>query len=147
MARTKAFFTENELKEISQAISLAEATTTGEIRVHLHRKCKEDVIREAWNCFAKLEMHQTQQRNGVLIFISVEDRQIAIVADEGINRCEKEGTWQNFVNQLIDDFSDGNAAEGLKKCIFSIGIELARFFPKTPDTFNENELTNEVSFD
>jgi uncharacterized membrane protein len=147
MPKARDFFTEKQLKDISEIISKAEASTTGEIRVHLHNTCKDDVIKEAWKCFAKLEMQKTQDRNGVLIFISVQDRQMAIVADEGINRCEEEGTWERFLTQLIEDFSQGKVDEGLKKCILTIGEELTKFFPKTPDTNNTNELTNEVSFE
>jgi uncharacterized membrane protein len=148
MPKVKDFFTEKQLKDISEIISKAEASSTGEIRVHLHNSCKEDVvIKEAWKRFAKLEMHKTQDRNGVLIFISVQDRQMAIVADEGINRCEEEGTWERFLAQLVEDFSKGEIEEGLKKCILTIGEELAKFFPKTPDSNNTNELTNDVSFE
>ncbi len=147
MPKAKDFFTEKQLNDISEIISKAEATTTGEIRVHLHNSCKEDVIKEAWKCFARLEMQKTQDRNGVLIFISVQDRQMAIVADEGINRCEEEGTWDRFLAQLIENFSQGKIEEGLKKCILSIGEELTKFFPKIPDINNTNELTNDVSFE
>ena len=54
----------------------AETNTSGEIRVHIDNHCKEDVMdRAAW-WFAKLEMHKTEQRNGVLFYLAVKDKSL-----------------------------------------------------------------------
>lgn len=147
MPKAKSFFSENQLSNISNAISEAEKYTTGEIRVHLNNQCKEAVLTEAWNRFAKLEMHKTDRRNGILIFISIEDRKMAIVADEGINQKQEQGAWQKMLDQLLLDFSSNNAEAGLIKCIKNMGKELQSFFPKEKDSNNPNELTNEVSIE
>jgi len=37
-------FTEEQKNQIMDAIKAAELNTSGEIRVHIERKCKEDVL-------------------------------------------------------------------------------------------------------
>ena len=71
------FFTKQEKDLIKSAVKEAELNTSGEIRVHLDNRCREDVMdRAAW-WFAKLEMHRTEQRNGVLFYLAVRDRKFA----------------------------------------------------------------------
>ena len=64
-------FTEDQVKAIQGAIATAEMHTSGEIRIHVARRCKNDPFQEAVKVFDMLKMHQTEQRNGVLFFISL----------------------------------------------------------------------------
>ena len=67
------------------------ARTSGEIRVHLERGAapaaptRPGLIARARKVFTTLGMHRTGERDGVLIYLAVEDRQLAIVGDEGIH--------------------------------------------------------------
>ena len=67
MPTAKLFFSEEEKSRIMHAIAQAEKATSGEIRVHLEEKCGDDVIKRATQIFAKLNMHKTELKNGVLI--------------------------------------------------------------------------------
>ena len=69
MANAKTFFTAAQQKQIENAILQAELDTSGEIRVHIENECKGDVLDCAASLFAKLKMHKTQLRNGVLFYI------------------------------------------------------------------------------
>ena len=77
----KNFFTAYQKEEIKQAIGEAESNTSGEIRVHIESKCNEDVLDRAAFLFEKLEMHKTEQRNGVLFYLAVNSRKFAILGD------------------------------------------------------------------
>ena len=79
------FFQPEEEDRIIDAIQEAELNTSGEIRVHLEDNLKGDVLQAAQKTFLKLEMHKTEARNGVLIFIAPEQRKFAILGDKGIN--------------------------------------------------------------
>ena len=65
MAKHK--FTEAQQQAIQDAIAAAELNTSGEIRVHIAGYCKGDPMQHAVTIFEKLEMHHTEQRNGVLM--------------------------------------------------------------------------------
>ena len=57
-------FTEQEQQQIVEAIKEAELNTSGEIRVHIERNCKEDVLDHAAFMFDELGMQNTELRNG-----------------------------------------------------------------------------------
>ena len=64
--RPSNFFTKDDQKKIEKAVHAAEHKTSGEIRVHIDGRCKGDVLDAAAWVFAKLSMHKTKLRNGVL---------------------------------------------------------------------------------
>ena len=134
---------ENE-KLITQAIENAEHQTSGEIRVHLESKCSEDVLdRAAW-LFKKLKMHETKDRNGVLIYLSVNDRKFAIIGDAGINKVVPEEFWNENKEMMISHFKKGEFAIGLIKGIEKAGEQLKQFFPYQDN--DVNELSDEISY-
>ena len=63
--KAKELFTEELQKQVVAAIETAELNTSGEVRVHLDDNCKGEVLDRAAYVFEKLEMHKTEQRNGV----------------------------------------------------------------------------------
>jgi len=134
---------ENE-KLITQAIENAEHQTSGEVRVHLESKCSEDVLdRAAW-LFKKLKMHETKDRNGVLIYLSVNDRKFAIIGDAGINKVVPEGFWNDNKEMMISHFKKGEFAIGLIKGIEKAGEQLKQYFPYQDN--DVNELSDEISY-
>jgi len=134
---------ENELL-ITKAIEKAEHQTSGEIRVHLENKCGEEVLdRAAW-LFKKLKMHETKDRNGVLIYLSINDRKFAIIGDAGINKVVPEGFWNENKEMMISHFKKGEFAIGLIKGIEKAGEQLKQFFPYQGN--DVNELSDEISY-
>lgn len=140
----KDLFTELEKQQIVAAIKEAEKNTSGEIRVHIERKCKEDVLDHAAFMFEELEMHQTELRNGVLIYLAVEDRQLAILGDAGINLKVPKGFWDATRDVMINEFKHGNFAKGLSDGIIKAGEQLKTHFPYQKDDLNE--LSDDISF-
>ncbi|MCB0401646.1 MAG: TPM domain-containing protein [Flavobacteriales bacterium] len=140
----KELFTQAEQQQIVAAIKTAEKNTSGEIRVHIERNCKEDVLDHAAFMFEKLEMHQTELRNGVLIYLAVEDRQLAILGDVGINLKVPKGFWDATRDVMLSHFKSGNYALGLSEGILKAGEQLKTHFPYEKD--DVNELSDEISF-
>ena len=136
--------TETQIKAITDAIAEAEALTSGEIRVHVEERCKEDVLDHAAFVFEKLGMHRTNLRNGVLFYISFEDQKLAILGDAGINAVVPKNFWEIIRNNLISEFKNGNFTVGICAAVRMAGEQLGKHFPKGID--NPNELTNEISF-
>ena len=129
---------------IVKAIEKAEHQTSGEIRVHVESKCKEDVLdRAAW-LFKKLKMHETKDRNGVLIYLSIDDHKFAIIGDSGINKVVPKGFWDDIKEMMIGHFSKGEFATGLVNGIEKTGEHLKQYFPWQENDINE--LPDEISY-
>lgn len=137
-------FTEEQKKQIVEAIKQAEKNTSGEIKIHIERKCKEDVLDHAAFMFEKLEMHKTELRNGVLIYLAVEDRQLAILGDAGINMKVPKGFWEETRDIMIANFKNGDFAKGLSEGIIKAGEQLKAHYPYQKG--DVNELSDDISF-
>lgn len=139
----KYFSPENKL-QIANAIRVAEMNTSGEIRLHIEKYCKGDVLDQATYVFEKLEMHKTQLRNGVLFYLAVEDHKFAILGDAGINQKVSKDFWEKTKELVLSKFKEGNITEGLTNGILMAGEQLKEHFPYL--TEDKNELTNDISF-
>lgn len=137
-------FNKTEKKTIVDAITEAELNTSGEIRIHIDKKCKNNPIDKAVKIFEKLGMHNTEHRNGVLIYIATSNKKLAIIGDEGINRVVTENFWDEIKDEMISHFKDDNFIVGLSNGIIKAGQQLKKHFPYKSDDINE--LTNEISF-
>ena len=143
MSVYKYFSEENKL-QISNAIRVAETNTSGEIRVHIEKHCKDDVLDRAAYIFDKLEMQKTKLRNGVLFYLAVEDKKFAILGDAGINEKVPEDFWEEIKNEAIKKFKENRFADGLADGIIKAGEQLKVHFPYQDDDINE--LSDEISF-
>jgi len=140
----KELFTQEQQQKIVAAVKQAELNTSGEIKVHIERKCKEDVLDHAAYLFDELEMQKTKLRNGVLIYLAVEDRKLAILGDAGINGKVEKDFWDKTRNFMIANFKEGKFTEGLSGGIKMAGEQLKQHFPYQKD--DVNELSNDISF-
>ena len=138
-------FTLVQQQEIIAAIKEAEKKTSGEIRVHIEKNCKEDVLDHAAFIFDELEMQKTALRNGVLIYLAVEDRKLAILGDAGINLKVPKGFWDEIKDLMITNFKEGKFTEGLSQGIILAGEQLKKHYPHDKEN-DENELSDEISF-
>jgi len=138
------FFSKEEKELIKSAVKEAELNTSGEIRVHLDKHCKEDVMdRAAW-WFGKLKMHKTEQRNGVLFYLAVKDQKFAILGDAGINALTTDDFWDHIKEKMLGSFSEGAFASGLQEGILMAGKALKEHFPYQDG--DVNELSDDISF-
>ena len=138
------FFNEEQKNQIVSAIKEAELNTSGEIRVHIEKKCKGDVLDRASNMFAALKMHKTELRNGVLFYLATEDHKFAILGDGGINAVVTDDFWESTKDKMQEHFKTGDFAKGLSEGILSAGEQLKAHFAYKSDDLNE--LSDEISF-
>ena len=137
--------TEENEKEITEAIGQAEANTSGEIRVHIENNCPHNPLDRAVEVFAALHMHQTRQRNGVLFYVSLKSHKIAVIGDAGINAVVPDNFWDDIKTNVLAAFKNGDYAAGLVKGILMASEQLRNFFPHEGAT-DVNELRNDISF-
>jgi uncharacterized membrane protein len=140
----RKYFPDESKVKIKNAIRTAELNTSGEIRVHIEKHCKGDVLDRAAYIFSKLKMHETELRNGVLFYLAVEDHKFAILGDAGINQRVPDGFWDNIKDEMAVNFREGKFADGLSKGIVMSGDQLKKHFPYQVD--DVNELSDEISF-
>jgi uncharacterized membrane protein len=140
----KPFFSPQEAELIQQSIVEAESLCSGEIRVHIDRKCKGDVMINAQAVFTKLGMQSTQLRNGVLIYLVPQQKLMAIIGDVGIHEKVGQDFWDEIYLQMKTDFAKGLYCEGLQTGILSVGKALQTHFPIQDD--DQNELSNTISY-
>ena len=138
------FFTEKQQEEIIKSIENAELNTSGEIRLHLENTCKSDPVKRAIEVFEKLGMHETKLRNGVLFYLSIKDKKIAVIGDKGINDIVPTNFWDDIKNEIINHFKNNQFTDGLCKGIEKAGEKLKIHFPF--DSNDTNELSNDISF-
>lgn len=138
------FFTKEEQANILLAIKKAEMECSGEIRLHLDNKCKGSELDRAAQVFKVLKMHQTELRNGVLIYLAVEDRKFAIIGDIGIHEKVGDSYWQDVRDIMLEEFLQQNFEQGIVKAIERIGDKLKEHFPYQED--DVNELSDDISF-
>jgi uncharacterized membrane protein len=143
MSRTEDFLSKAQEKEVIDAIINAEKNTSGEIRVHIEEFCEEDVLVHAAKVFDILNMDKTEERNGVLFYVSMKPKKFAIIGDSGINEKVSSDFWDSTKDIVLYHFKQAKYKEGLIFGIESAGEKLKEFFPYQKD--DKNELSNEIS--
>lgn len=139
----ESFLTAEEERAVILAIQKAEKNTSGEIRVHIEKQAKKPTLERAKEVFLFLEMHLTKQRNGVLFYVDVQNKQFAILGDEGINKLVPTNFWEEEQQLVTNLFADKKYKEGLTKGVLNVGEKLKEFFPYQSD--DTNELSDEIS--
>ena len=138
------FLLEHQIAELAQDIAHAESLTSGEIRVHIDEKLEVDIQKRAYEVFVALGMDKTEQKNGVLIYITTETQQFLICGDKGINKKVPAFFWRSTRNMIKKQFKKGLFYEGLRDAVFEAGIQLQAYFPVKPD--DVDELDNHITF-
>lgn len=100
------------------------------------------VHRAAETLFLSHGLHLTEARTGVLLFVSLAERRVEVIADRGIHRKVDQATWDSVVAHVTQAARAGTLAEGLARGVAIIGAVLAEHFP--PGTQDRNELADQI---
>ena len=104
---------------------------------------KRDIVHavhlRALAAFTAHGLHHTRARNGILIFVSLLERRVEILADRGVNEKVEPGTWDEIVKLLTLALKSGDACAGLCAAIERCGDILGSHFPRTAADRNELE--------
>lgn len=144
--KKKELFNEEDKQLIIEAVRNAEKRTSGEIRVFVESRCRYvDAMDRAADIFFGLKMENTANRNAVLIYVAIKDRQLAVLGDEGIHQKLGQEYWEAEVKKLINNFNKDDFAEGIRQCVTAIGEALYYHFPYDKQT-DKNELPDDIVF-
>ncbi len=145
--KKKVLLTKEEQQVVLSAIKTAERTTSGEVRVFVEAQCPHlNAVDRASEIFFKLKMDRTQYRNGTLVYVALNDKQMAVFADEAIyNKVGDNSYWENELILMRDFFKRNEIANGIAQCVLDIGKALSTYFPYDNKT-DKNELPDDIVF-
>jgi putative membrane protein len=116
------------------------------VRVLLDERLMAEEVREAAQAaFLRHGLVDTRDRTGVLVFVSLLERRVQILADRGIHEKVGEVYWQSEVDKIAAGLGAGHPVEVLVESIRGIGATLRAHFPIKPD--DKDELPNQLRFD
>ncbi|QND51066.1 TPM domain-containing protein [Phyllobacterium sp. 628] len=87
--------------------------------------------------FLTRNVHLTEKRTGILLFVSLAERYAEVVADAGINAKVPQDEWNGIVTILTNHAAQDDHASGFLKAIEQAGRLLETHFPAGPDNVNE----------
>ncbi len=102
--------------------------------------------RTAREQFLDLGLHHTEGRSGILIFVSVGERYVEILADKGINEKVTQERWDAIVADFVVAVKAERVAEGFEQAVAACGTILAENFPPEPGRahISKNELPDHL---
>ena len=112
-------------------------------RLIVPKKIRLQKVQErATRYFMESGVYNTKDRTGILIFISIMERRVELLADSGINEKISPKKWQNIVDNIIKGIKQNEITAHLVKSINECGDLLAEHFPIQSD--DKNELTDDI---
>ncbi len=103
-----------------------------------HERLHRAVRRAAEAAFARERVFETRDRTGILVFLSLIERQVVVLPDAGIATKAPESAWSGVVGEVVRGMKAGRPAEALLAAVTSCGATLrAAGFTARPDDTNE----------
>ena len=122
------------LAAIESAIGQAETTHSGEIRFAVEAALDAGALlaslsarERALQVFAELGVWDTEQNNGVLIYLLLADHDVEIVADRGISSHVGDSQWEAICHEMENAFRQNKFDDGVVKGIGRIAELLSRY--------------------
>ena len=104
------------------------------------KEIEEEVEEAAIINFFNEGLYRTRDETGVLIFISVFERKVWVLADRGIHQKVEEGQWDDIVQLIVAGIKQNRQAEAICEAVQKVGVKLKEHFPIKPD--DRDELKN-----
>ena len=137
-------------QRLAQRVAASELRHSGELRIYVEAGLPLSYLwrdapprERALAMFGKLGVWDTEQNNGVLIYLLLAEHAIEIVADRGLDRHVVAAQWQEIVQRMGGAFGSGRYEDGLTQAIDAVTGLLLQHFPLREGEANPNELPDE----
>jgi hypothetical protein len=137
-------FPKEAMRAIEQAIKRGERTHRGEIRFAAEDALDgpellagESARARALEVFSALRVWDTEENNGVLIYLLLADHDIEIVADRGINARVTQEDWERICRGMEEELRRGEYEKAVVTGIEEASRLLALHYPPRPGDRNE----------
>ena len=142
--RLRQLFNKQSLSAIEREIAASEQRHSGQIRFAVEANFGLlPLLRgvssraRALDVFAQLRVWDTEQNNGVLIYLLLAEHRVEIVADRGINAKLDQAVWQKICHEMQQALHKGDYTLGVCTGIREIAAHLAVHFPSAGTHNNE----------
>lgn len=101
-----------------------------------HRRAK----RHAHELFFIEGLHLTEERTGIMFFVSEAERYVEVIADHAINEKvinEDKDYWQSIINTFVEKVKVGQLYEGYENAIQACAEVLIQHFPANDRDTNQ----------
>ncbi len=143
-ATVRRNFPRAALDNIERAIADVERNCAGQVRFAVEHALQwkplmagQSARERAIEVFSDLHVWDTEQNNGVLIYLLLADRDVEIVADRGIHKKLGQAVWESICKQMEAAFRQGDFEQGVIAGINSVGVHLAAHYPQAGEQANE----------
>jgi len=154
-ARLRAQIPDAMLSRLTHAVRASEQQHSGEVRIYVETalplsylwrpdSTSSMVRARAVNMFGKLRVWDTEQNNGVLIYLLLAERAIEIVADRALTRHVSQAMWLDIVEHMRCAFKAGDFETGLQQALEQVSNLLILHFPLESGQRNPNELPDQA---
>jgi uncharacterized membrane protein YgcG len=142
--KARRHFPATVLDAIERAVAEGEKTHRGQVRFVVEAELH---TAQLWNgvtarqraveVFSGLRVWDTEENNGVLIYVMLADRKVEIVADRGIHRHVGDERWRAICREIELHYRKGDFQSGSVTGIQKISAELAFYYPPKGEHANE----------
>ena len=137
-------FPASVMAAIEEAIAKSEAAHRGEMRFAAEAALEtgdllagETARERALEVFAQLRVWDTEENNGVLLYLLLADHDIEIVADRGISAKVAPAEWEQICRRMEAALRRGEFEQGILAGVEEISRLLARYYPAKAGGVNE----------
>lgn len=145
--RMRRPFNAATLQDIERAIGAAESGHAGEIRFVVEHALEPlelwagiDSRQRALQVFSQLRVWDTEDNNGILVYLLFAERAVEIVADRGIARRVPQAEWEALCRDVEARFRASQFRDGSLRAIEGAAALLRQHFPAGDE--HGNELPN-----
>jgi uncharacterized membrane protein len=138
------------MERLARRIAASEKRHTGEVRIYVEAGLPMSYLwrnatprERAIAVFGKLRVWDTEDNNGVLIYLLLAEHAIEIVADRGLARHVAPDEWQAIVTRLGAALHEGRFEDGLTQALEEVSALLVAHFPAAEGAANTNERPDE----
>ena len=132
------------MSAIEKAIARGEDEHRGEIRFAAEATLDPGALfsgrsarQRAIDVFSELRIWDTEENNGVLIYLLLADHDVEIVADRGLNAKVGAGEWEQICHRMEAAFAQGDFQRGALDGVREISALLTRHYPARLGDRNE----------
>ena len=142
--KARRCFSDADLDAIQAEVAAGEKRHRGEVRFVVEAELTTGQLwrgmrarARAIEVFSMLQVWNTEENTGILLYLLLADRNVEIIADRGIQAKVSEGEWRAICTQMDDHFRAGRYREGAIAGVRAASELLATHFPAREANANE----------
>ena len=139
--RARKAFNAAALQNLHTIITEGERQHRAEVRLIIEAAMP---LRKVWrglssrqraiDLFGSCRVWDSEENNGVLLYLNLADRTLELVCDRAAARAITDDEWQKICADMLAAYRAGKFEQGTADGLRAIHRELSEFFPAQPDT-------------